>query len=56
MARDLVKRSDIETMYANDQLNLQMLAGNAFQHYSEAKITFLPTYKFNIGTDTYDTS
>jgi len=55
-ARDLVNRCDIETLYANDQLNLQMVAGNAFQHYSEARILFLPTYKFDIGTDTYDTS
>ena len=56
MARELVKREDIETLYSNDQLNLQMVAGNAFQHYSEARITFLPTYKFDVGTDTYDTS
>ncbi|KAJ2903152.1 uncharacterized protein MKZ38_010284 [Zalerion maritima] len=56
VARDLVKRSDVETLYSNDQLNLQMVAGNAFQHYSEARILFPPTYKFDIGTDTYDTS
>ena len=38
------------------QLNLQMVAGLAFPFYSEARITFLPTYKYDIGTDTYDTS
>lgn len=38
------------------QLNLQMVAGLAFPFYSEARITFMPTYKFDIGTDRYDTS
>ncbi|KAF2176670.1 hypothetical protein K469DRAFT_645357 [Zopfia rhizophila CBS 207.26] len=47
---------DLETLYENDQLNLQMVAGLTFPYYSEARITFLPTYKYDIGTDTYDTS
>lgn len=38
------------------QLNLQMVAGLAFNFYSEARITFMPTYKFDVGTDVYDTS
>lgn len=38
------------------QLNLQMVAGLAFPYYSEAKILFEPTYKYDIGTDRYDTS
>jgi len=33
-----------------------MVAGLTFPFYSEARITFLPTYKYDIGTDTYDTS
>lgn len=39
-----------------EQLHLQMVAGRVFQYYSEAKIKFLPTYKYNNGTDNYDTS
>lgn len=35
---------------------MQMVAGLTFPYYSEARITFLPTYKYDIGTDTYDTS
>ena len=27
-----------------------------FPFYSEARITFLPTYRYDIGTDQYDTS
>lgn len=38
------------------QLNLQMMAGYAFHYYSEARITFNPTYKYDVGTDTFDTS
>ncbi len=33
-----------------------MVAGLTFPFYSEARITFMPTYKFNNGTDEYDTS
>ncbi|KAK8049479.1 Inositol-1 4 5-trisphosphate 5-phosphatase 1 [Apiospora phragmitis] len=55
-AMELVKHQDLERLYENDQLNLQMVAGLAFPFYSEAKITFMPTYKFDIGTDRYDTS
>ncbi|KAK5987598.1 Inositol-1,4,5-trisphosphate 5-phosphatase 1 [Cladobotryum mycophilum] len=54
--QSLLKRRDLQTLYENDQLNLQMVAGLAFQFYSEARIGFMPTYKFDIGTDTYDTS
>lgn len=52
----MIKKRDLETLYENDQLNLQMVAGLSFPFYSEARITFMPTYKFDIGTDEYDTS
>lgn len=38
------------------QLNLQMVAGLSFQYYSEARINFMPTYKFDFGNDVYDSS
>ncbi|KAJ4864163.1 sacI homology domain-containing protein [Trichoderma breve] len=56
VVRGLVKKRDLQTMYENDQLNLQMVAGLAFQFYSEARISFMPTYRFDIGTEVYDTS
>lgn len=55
-ARTLVKRGDLESLYENDQLNLQMVAGLSFPFYSEERITFLPTYRFDVGSDEYDTS
>ncbi|KAK4038736.1 SacI homology domain-containing protein [Parachaetomium inaequale] len=55
-AKDAVKRRDLERLFENDQLNLQMVAGLSFRFYSEARITFMPTYKYDIGTDDFDSS
>ncbi|CEG77460.1 Putative Phosphatidylinositol phosphate phosphatase [Rhizopus microsporus] len=33
-----------------------MSQGNVFPGYKEGLITFLPTYKYDVGTDIYDTS
>ncbi|RMD43958.1 hypothetical protein DV735_g1166, partial [Chaetothyriales sp. CBS 134920] len=46
----------LEKLYENDQLNIQMVAGNCFPFYCEGRVTFLPTYKFDLGKDEYDTS
>jgi len=55
-ARKLIEIGDLETLYENDQLKLQMGRGYAFPFYDESRITFNPTYKFDVGTDNYDTS
>lgn len=55
-ARQLIKKRDLSQLYENDQLNLQMVHGKCFPYYSEQTPTFNPTYKFNVGTDEYDTS
>ncbi|KAK6534596.1 inositol polyphosphate 5-phosphatase [Arthrobotrys megalospora] len=52
----LIKLGDLGKLYENDQLNLQMVAGLTFPYYSEARLTFLPTYRFDINSDEYDTS
>ncbi|KAI9839420.1 MAG: inositol polyphosphate 5-phosphatase [Thelocarpon superellum] len=54
--RRLIQTRDLDTLYENDQLNLQMVAGLTFPYYSEARITFAPTYKYDNGSDSYDTS
>lgn len=43
-------------LFRNDQLNLQMVAGNAFPFFREAPIRFPPTYRYDVGTETYDSS
>lgn len=55
-ARQLIDAGDLGTLYENDQLNLQMVHGKTFPHYSEKTPSFLPTYKFNLNSDVYDTS
>ncbi|KAL8984520.1 MAG: hypothetical protein Q9205_001543 [Flavoplaca limonia] len=54
--RRLIQAGDLGTLYQNDQLNLQMIAGRVFPFYAESPITFMPTYKYDNGTDKYDTS
>src|ERR1019366_5384632 len=55
-ARQLIKDGDLDTLYKNDQLNIQMTHGQVFPFYSESRITFPPTYKFDAASDDYDTS
>ncbi|KAK0748231.1 SacI homology domain-containing protein [Apiosordaria backusii] len=55
-AKELVRKRDLERLFENDQLNLQMVAGLAFQYYSEGRIMFMPTYKYDVGTDEFDSS
>lgn len=54
--RDLLDAGDLPGLYEHDQLKLQMGRGYAFPYYDEAKITFDPTYKYDLGTDRYDSS
>src|SRR5271170_1573412 len=54
--RKLVTEEQWGTLYENDQLNLGMIAGETFRYYNEGTINFPPTYKFDNGTDHYDTS
>ena len=43
-------------LFNTDQLSCNRIQYEVLQEYEEADITFLPTYKFNKGTDIYDTS
>lgn len=43
-------------LYSADQLNKEMIKGNVFRYFQEKEITFAPTYKFDNGTDEYDSS
>ena len=52
----LAGRQDYEALLANDQLLRQMRRRAAFSGFREGSIRFPPTYKFDCGTDTYDTS
>jgi hypothetical protein len=43
-------------LLAADQLNFAMTSGAAFSDYIEGPIVFRPTYRYDVGTDNYDTS
>ncbi|ORX77736.1 DNase I-like protein [Anaeromyces robustus] len=52
----LIKENQLEVLLANDQLKIEMNKGNAFNSFSEAPITFRPTYKFDVYTKNYVTN
>ena len=56
MVERLIKSQRRPVLRNNDQLREEMTHGRAFSGYSEAKLDFDPTYKFNAGTSDYDTS
>ncbi|KAL6947621.1 hypothetical protein ACO0RG_000197 [Hanseniaspora osmophila] len=55
-ARAMIKEKRFEQMFEMDQLNQQMISGESFPYYNEMEINFPPTYKFDPGTKSYDTS
>ncbi|XP_057682227.1 phosphatidylinositol polyphosphate 5-phosphatase type IV isoform X2 [Corythoichthys intestinalis] len=55
----IIKRTaghDVDALMEHDQLVKEMKDGSIFKGFREAEIHFLPTYKFDIGSDVYDTS
>ncbi|KAG3018110.1 hypothetical protein PC128_g11245 [Phytophthora cactorum] len=56
MVDTLLLRNQYEVLYANDQLQREMKAGNVFPHFREGQPNFRPTYKFDKRSDVYDSS
>jgi len=54
--RTLVDNHDLDTLLSADQLMKVMDNGQAFVGYEEGPILFRPTYRYDVGTDTYDSS
>ncbi|KAL5281416.1 OCRL family protein [Megaselia abdita] len=52
----IVDRRDIAGLLKNDQLLQEMRKRNVFNDFEEGPITFNPTYKYDPGTDQYDSS
>lgn len=53
-----VKSGDFDFLLEHDQLRKEMRANHAFglRNFEEAPITFAPTYKYDPGTNNYDSS
>ncbi|CAH1115120.1 unnamed protein product [Psylliodes chrysocephalus] len=54
--KTLLLRNELPTLLKADQLNQQKERGNVLLDYQEGDINFQPTYKYDLYTDTYDTS
>ncbi|KAH9844079.1 DNase I-like protein [Rhodofomes roseus] len=54
-ARSLAASNDYDALLAADQLKQAMDDGAAYRGYQEGPILFRPTYKYDVGTDNYDT-
>lgn len=53
---EAIREEALGKLYENDQLNIQMVVGNCFNYYREGRVKFLPTYKYDIGKDDFDSS
>ncbi|KAG9412901.1 inositol polyphosphate 5-phosphatase [Aphanomyces cochlioides] len=56
MIDNLLERNFHDVLLVNDQLRKEMLAGRVFQRFREGPLHFRPTYKFDKGSDMYDSS
>lgn len=50
----LLEAEDYSTLLEADQLRVQHSNKNVFNGYEEGQITFKPTYKYDPGTDQWD--
>ena len=54
--KKMIEAGDYINLLKYDQLHRQQIIGNCFQDFTELKPMFKPTYKFDPGTDNWDTS
>jgi len=52
----LVHKRKFDELSKYDQLGNARREGHVFQDYSEGNIDFAPTFKYDVGTDTFDSS
>ncbi|EFJ13099.1 hypothetical protein SELMODRAFT_122992 [Selaginella moellendorffii] len=52
----LIKNNLEKLLWPRDQLSREVARGNIFNGFVEGPLTFRPTYKYDVGTDNYDTS
>uniref|UniRef100_A0A4W5PXQ4 phosphoinositide 5-phosphatase n=1 Tax=Hucho hucho TaxID=62062 RepID=A0A4W5PXQ4_9TELE len=54
--KDLIAKKDFEKLHSYDQLKRQIDEEAVFVGFVEGEICFLPTYKYDTGSDQWDTS
>ena len=55
LVRRLADKGQYDILQTNDQLVKQMSEGKCFKRFQEGVINFKPTYKYDPGTDNWDT-
>jgi hypothetical protein len=55
---DMIKRNEFSKLLERDQIMIsrRRISGFRLSSFAEAPITFAPTYKYDVGTDEYDSS
>ena len=56
IVRSMAEAEDLDALVAADQLRRMMDAKLVFSGYEEGPLLFRPTYKYDLGTNRYDTS
>ncbi|GAB5588489.1 hypothetical protein Unana1_03389 [Umbelopsis nana] len=51
-----LRKRDLKSLIEYDQLTIEREGGRTFHFFDEGDIDFLPTYKYDAGTNRYDTS
>jgi hypothetical protein len=54
--KSMVAQGALQKLTQNDQLRRELEAGRVLMGFTEGALAFAPTYKFDPGTDVYDTS
>lgn len=52
--KSLIEKNDYDSIVMYDQLKQNHRAGRVFEKYKEGRITFRPTYKYDTGSDEWD--
>jgi phosphatidylinositol-bisphosphatase len=55
VVKDHLCQDKMDLLLKYDQLSIERSAGRTFSMFDEGEITFSPTYKYDAGTNRYDT-
>ncbi|CAL8342885.1 unnamed protein product [Lota lota] len=56
VVKSAVESNKLSVLWEKDQLNMAKDSEPVLEGFLEGPLKFMPTYKFDVGTDTYDTS
>ncbi|CDH48521.1 domain-containing protein [Lichtheimia corymbifera JMRC:FSU:9682] len=54
--KSCLRKGQLDTLIVADQLTIERKDGRAFSMFEEGKLNFQPTYKYDAGTNMYDSS